>query len=341
MPPIIADGKVVFTAPDGADLKCLNLRNGDPIWALKRGDNDVYLAGVFDGKVVIVGKKDVRAISLDTAQEIWRVPSGMPSGRGVASNNIYYLPLKEAHFSDKDKGPGIIAIDIEKGKVAAATRSKPRREGNTNVLSVPGNLTFFDGLVISQSAVEIAVYPQLKVKLDEMNQLLAKNANDPKGLFSRGELRLDKGELSGAVEDLHASLSNNPPEDVKKEAETKLFDAMTELLQRDFNNGEKYLEEYWKKCNVSRRDAPRRRSGASPTTVPGGQGSREPEELCRGPEGLSRIRLAGSGAGRVARHCDRAGGAGPARCVGSRPYLGHDGEGHSRRAQTVGREVRQ
>ena len=27
-PPIIADGKVVFTAPDGPELRCLNLRNG-------------------------------------------------------------------------------------------------------------------------------------------------------------------------------------------------------------------------------------------------------------------------------------------------------------------------
>ncbi|HKI30713.1 MAG TPA: PQQ-binding-like beta-propeller repeat protein [Gemmataceae bacterium] len=247
-PPIIADGKVVFTAPDGPELRCLNLRNGAQIWGLKRSEGDVYLAGVYSGKVVIVGKKDVRALSLDDAREVWRVPTGMPSGRGVASDNVYYLPLKEALFSDKEKGPGIFAIDIEHGKIVAQTRSKKNREG---ALEVPGNLTFFDGQVISQSVTDIVAYPQLKVKLELMNELLAKNASDPQGLFERGELRLDKGELAGAVEDLHAALNNKPSDELKPRAEAKLFDAMTELLQRDFNNGEKYLKEYETLCLVT------------------------------------------------------------------------------------------
>jgi len=248
-PPIIADGRVVFTAPDGPELKCLNLRNGAEIWKMKRGEDDLYLAGVYAGRVVVVAKKDIRALSLEDGRELWRVPTGMPSGRGVASDNVYYLPLKLAVFSDKEKGPGIFAIDIEHGKIAAQTRSK--KDLKTNAVEVPGNLMFFDGLVISQTATELVAYPQLKVKLNEMNELLAKNANDPRGLFERGELRLDKGELVGAVEDLHAALGNNPSAELLPRAESKLFDAMTELLQRDFNNGEKYLDEYKKLCQVT------------------------------------------------------------------------------------------
>ncbi len=249
-PPIIADGKVVFTAPDGPELKCVNLRNGAQVWGLKRSDGDVYLAGVYAGKVLIVGKKDVRALSLDDAREVWRVSTGMPSGRGVASNNIYYLPLKKAVFSDKEEGPGIFAIDIERGKVVAQTRSK-KDPHNGNAVEVPGNLTFFDGEVVSQSATEVVVYPQLKVKLEQMNELLAKNSADPRGLFERGELRLDKGDRAGAVEDLHAALRHNPPADLKARAEAKLFDAMTELLQHEFDNGEKYLDEYRRLCAVT------------------------------------------------------------------------------------------
>ncbi len=192
-PPIIADGKVIFTAPDAPELKCLNLRNGAEIWKMKRAEDDLYLAGVYAGRVVIVAKKDIRALSVDDARELWRVPTGMPSGRGVASDNVYYLPLKLAVFSDKEKGPGIFAIDIERGKIAAQTRSK--KDLKTGSVEVPGNLMFFDGLVISQTATELAAYPQLKVKLNQMNELLAKNASDPQGLFERGELRLDKGEL--------------------------------------------------------------------------------------------------------------------------------------------------
>ena len=99
-----------------------------------------------------------------------------------------------------------------------------------------------------------------------MNEQLAKNPNDPKGLFARGELRLDKGSCIGAVEDLRASLANNPPEDLKTKAETKLFDAMTELLQRDFNSGEKYLKEYGSCAPSPGETPPRRRSGARRTT---------------------------------------------------------------------------
>jgi outer membrane protein assembly factor BamB len=248
-PPIIADGKVVFTAPDGPEMRCLNLRNGAQVWGLKRSDGDVYLGGVFAGRVIIVGKKDVRALSLDDARELWRVPTGMPSGRGVASGNVYYVPLKDAGFSDKDRGPGIFAIDVERGKVVAQTRSK--KDPRTGAVEVPGNLTFFDGEVVSQSASEVVAYPQLKVKLELMNELLAKNPNDPQGLFERGELRLDQGERAGAVEDLRAALANGPAKDLKTRAETKLFDAMTELLQDDFSSGEKYLTEYAKLCTVA------------------------------------------------------------------------------------------
>jgi outer membrane protein assembly factor BamB/tetratricopeptide (TPR) repeat protein len=247
-PPIIADGKVVFTAPDGPELRCLNLRNGAQVWGLKRSENDVYLGGVYAGRVIIVSKKDVRALSLDDARELWRVQTGMPSGRGVASNNVYYVPLKEGLFSDKEKGPGIFAIDVVSGKVVAQTRSK--EDPRTHKVEVPGNLSFFDGQVISQSATEIVVYPQLKVKLDLMNELLAKNPNDPKGLYERGELRLDKGERAGAVEDLHKAQKNNPPDDLKPKIEAKLFDAMTELLQHDFEKGQDYLDEYEKLCVV-------------------------------------------------------------------------------------------
>src|SRR5262249_29450582 len=141
------------------------------------------------------------------------------------------------------------------GKVMAQTRAKqdPR---NNNALEVPGNLIFFDGQVVSQSATDVVVYPQLKVKLDQMNERLAKNANDPVGLFERAELRLDKGERVGAVEDLHEALANNPPEDLKAKAQAKLFDGMTVLLQHDFANGEKSLEEYRALCSATTSSVP-------------------------------------------------------------------------------------
>ena len=38
---MIADGKVVFTAPDAVSVHCLNLRDGLPVWTMRRHDNDL------------------------------------------------------------------------------------------------------------------------------------------------------------------------------------------------------------------------------------------------------------------------------------------------------------
>ena len=252
--PLIQDGKVVFTAPDATEVRCLNLRNGTKVWSQKRHEEDLYLAGVFAGRVVIVGKKVVRALSLeDGSREVWRIETGgLPSGRGVASDNIYYLPLSETVFPDKEKAPAVVAIDIEKGRIVGRTRSRGKEDDHdpSSKLMVPGNLVFFEGDVISQSASQVAVFPQLKIKKEKMNELIAKNPKDPTGLYERGELLLDEGKHLEAVQDLREALANKPPSDLEVKARGKLYEALTELLQHKFDQGEKYLEDYAQLCRV-------------------------------------------------------------------------------------------
>jgi outer membrane protein assembly factor BamB len=240
--PVVQASKVVFAPADGPELRCLGLRDGRLLWGMKAGADDVYFAGVVAGRVLIVGKKDVRALRLDDGKEVWRIATGLPSGRGAASDNVYYLPLKEANFSDKEKGPGIFAIDVERGKIVAQTRS--RKDTRTGAADVPGNLLFSEGQVISQTATELVAYAQLKAKIGEMDELLKKNPNDPRGLLGRGELRLEQGNVLGAVEDFHAALANKPDDELRRRLRAKLCDALTDLLARDFAAGEKFLKEY-------------------------------------------------------------------------------------------------
>src|SRR5207302_3408806 len=99
---------VVFTAPDALSVHCLNIRDGLQNWKIKQ-DNDIYLGGVFNGKVLLVGNNGVRALNLADGTTAWNIPNlGLPSGYGVASKGIYYLPLKNRE---------IVAIDIDKGRV--------------------------------------------------------------------------------------------------------------------------------------------------------------------------------------------------------------------------------
>jgi outer membrane protein assembly factor BamB/tetratricopeptide (TPR) repeat protein len=231
--PAIRDGKVVFTAPDGRSLYCLRLADGTRVWANKRLDDDLYFAGIYAGKALVVGKKRCRAVNLDTGEVAWELDTGLPSGQGVASGNIYFLPLRE---SGPDRQPEIAAIDVARGIIVAHTRSSTR--------DVPGNLLFFEGDVVSQSAKDVTAYPQLKVKIAWMDEKIAKNPNDPDGLAERGELRLNQGDVRGAIEDLRRALANKPADEVRGRVRLKLYQAMTHFVRDDFDKAEEYLKEY-------------------------------------------------------------------------------------------------
>src|SRR5262249_3862865 len=111
--PVIQDGKVVFTAPDGSSIYCLNLRDGSTVWKANRSDGDLYLAGVYHGKVLLVGKQRCRALHLSDGKTAWVQETGLPSGYGVASDKFYYLPLKSAAGG---KDPEVCVLDINTGQ---------------------------------------------------------------------------------------------------------------------------------------------------------------------------------------------------------------------------------
>jgi outer membrane protein assembly factor BamB len=258
--PVISEGKVVFTAPDARSLHCINLRDGLPIWKRPKLDDDLYLGNVYNGKVLIVGKKSVRALSLANGETLWTLETGTPSGQGIGSDNVYYLPVKDGG-KGKDE-PQIIGIDIDRGKIVSRSKSRPS-EPDKNDADVPGNLIFAEGKVISLSAYgkgetdesnrcegEVVAYPQLKVKIAEMDDLIAKNPNDADALTERGELRLDKGDLAGAIDDLNTALKNNPSKQTREKARAKLYDTLTVYIADHFNDAEKYLKEYEELCRL-------------------------------------------------------------------------------------------
>lgn len=224
--PALERGRVVFAAPDGASVHCLNLRDGSLLWKEERKD-DLYMAGVFQGKVLLIGKAMARALSLEDGKLLWRVETGMPSGQGVASGHFYYLPLRRGE---------VCRIDLEKGTVERG--QSPNRE------EVPGNLVFFEDRVISQSETHLTAYEHVEAKLARAEQDLLKDARNPRALLERGELRLYQGNLNGAVVDLRQALELAPPADVTSRARSRLYEALTELLQSDWAAGEKYLDQF-------------------------------------------------------------------------------------------------
>jgi outer membrane protein assembly factor BamB len=239
--PIVSEGKVIFTAPDAKSVHCVNLRDGSRIWSQPKNEEDLYLGGVYNGKVLIIGRRATRALALnDGGRVLWNIETGLPSGMGVCAENVYYLPLREAAAS---KEPEIVALDIDRGAIHAHTKSRKK--------DVPGNLLFCEGSVLSQGLNEVLAYPQLKVKLAEIDARLAIDQDDAVGRLERGDLRLDQGDLQGAVDDLATALrSGKLPEPMQPKAKEKLYETLTEYLQRDFNTAEKYLPDYENLCKI-------------------------------------------------------------------------------------------
>jgi outer membrane protein assembly factor BamB len=146
--PIIHEGKVLVTAPDEGSLSCLDLRDGGLRWKVKRQVNDLYLAGVADGKVLVAGKEEFRALGLTTGAQLWQVQTGVPSGQGVLAGKVYYLPVKA---DAEKKEPAILALALDEGKVLTRHSTEKKEP--------PGNLIFCRDTVLSQTATTVTAYP--------------------------------------------------------------------------------------------------------------------------------------------------------------------------------------
>jgi len=238
-PPVIQDGKVVFTAPDANSVHCISLRDGRPVWKKKQMDGDLFLAGVFQGKVLIAGRNSLRALSLNDGSQLWSVSTGnLPSGQGVASKNVYYLPLQKGE---------IIAVDIERGIVKAHNRAK----GANNPDQDPGNLLYYEGTVLSQTPTQLVIYPQLTAKLEMVTKQLEADPTSLEKLVTRGELLFADGQVQPAVDSLQLALKKDLTPELRTRARNKLYEALTDLLQTDFKTaGAKYMDEYREFCNV-------------------------------------------------------------------------------------------
>ena len=240
-PPRISGGRVIFTAPDSKLLVCIGLKDGSLQWKQNKQDDDLYLAGITDGKVIVVGKKQVRALDLKNAGKVlWNLDTGTPSGFGAISENRFFLPLRDSGNSPQSE---VCVIDIIGGKILSHTRSRK----STTI----GNLVFHDGEMISLTGDHIAVYPQISAKLALIDGRIKANPEDSIGLMERGVMRLDKGDWQGAVDDLIHSTENQPSSEGAFKAREYLYEAFVEYFARDFTKAEPYLKKFESLCVIS------------------------------------------------------------------------------------------
>lgn len=153
--PILADGRVVYTPdeqPDesGQDLPrviCLDAMTGEQRWQQEKG-NWLYVAGVLDGAVLLVGRHAMSALSLSDGTPRWttNIPpeQGPPSGRGAAVGDHFLLPLVSGE---------LWTLKVSDGQVVS--RSRLPAEG-----APLGNLVMHEGTLMSLSPHQLTGFEQ-------------------------------------------------------------------------------------------------------------------------------------------------------------------------------------
>jgi outer membrane protein assembly factor BamB/tetratricopeptide (TPR) repeat protein len=212
---LISDARVLLTARDSNELHCLNLLDGTLLWKAPRGEG-LFVAGVHEGQVLIVGRTFVQSLRLADGKPAWPEPATIPvpSGRGYLAGGRYHLPLSTAE---------VATIDLHDGRIVARSRSINER--------VPGNLIGVGGSVISQGADFVEAFQQLETLEAEIAATLAANPDSSEALALRGEIHLQRGDVRQAYADLQRALELKSDEAGVREL---LVGSLLEGLRVDF-----------------------------------------------------------------------------------------------------------
>jgi len=223
---VVAEGRVLVTPIESDALHCLSLVDGQLLWREPRGD-DLYLACVYGGKAVLVGRSGLRAVALQNPEHVdasrsggrpvaaWdgrtvAFPAGaMPSGMGYLSGNRYYVPLSTAE---------VLAVDLDAAEPVASFAS---RDGH-----VPGNLVGYRGRILSQTASGLEAFDDLSALREQVDRRLAADPGDAEAEAHRGEILWHDGNLPEAIECFRRSYGLAPTAKTRQLLRDALFEGL-------------------------------------------------------------------------------------------------------------------
>ncbi|MBN2579687.1 MAG: PQQ-binding-like beta-propeller repeat protein [Pirellulales bacterium] len=216
---VIAEGRVLVTPIEANALYCLNLADGELQWKEPRQGDDLYLACVHRGNVVLAGRRHVRALRLKDGKPVWdgrrvELPEDvLCSGQGFYNGEAYFLPVTSGE---------VLTLDVDRGKIRSRARS---RDG-----AVPGNLVCYQGRILSQTTEGLSLFSQRDAVQSEVRKRLAQNPNDAEALRLRGEILWDGRKRGDAIECFRRSYALQPDPYTRK----LLRESLLEGLQKEF-----------------------------------------------------------------------------------------------------------
>ena len=220
-------GEHVLITPAGSDrLICLRMSDGVEQWAAPRGDG-LYLGGVYDDLVLIVGRSVIRARRLADGKPAWKEelalpPGAMPSGRGYLSQGRLYVPLTTAE---------VLGVDVNSGRIASRSRSPAG--------IVPGNLVGLDDCVVSQDCFGLWQFDLAADRAAQAAQRVAESPNSAAAWAERGSLLLCEGRIAEAVDCLSRACRLQPTAAFR----LQLARAVTDGLWTDYGRFQSWIDD--------------------------------------------------------------------------------------------------
>lgn len=174
--PVISGNKVIYTPPDSETLVCLDLITGSPSWAKRAKETSLYLAGVVDNQILLVGTNGATAISLETGKTDWNTgfgsAAGAPSGLAVIADQRLHIPLQSGQ---------VWTLDVKTGKVL-------NKLFNENQNQPLGNLIIQNGQFLSLSATGLVSYEQKQTFEAQIADIKRQNTQDPIALLKESQM---------------------------------------------------------------------------------------------------------------------------------------------------------
>ncbi len=220
---LVAGDRLLVAAPDHDELLCLNSADGQVQWQRPRGDG-LFLAGVTDESVLVVGQNEVRSLRLSDGSLAWPQAAKIapPCGRGALIDGVLHLPLITGE---------VISVEARSGRLLARTE--------VGVPSLLGNLIAADGRLVSQSAQHIAAFPALRELQQDLARTLEENADNALALERRGQMHLHLGRRERGMEDLRRAVALRP----KSDAKSLLVALLLEELRLEHGDRESTIRE--------------------------------------------------------------------------------------------------
>ncbi|MBI5757537.1 MAG: PQQ-binding-like beta-propeller repeat protein, partial [Planctomycetales bacterium] len=174
-------------------------------------------AGVFDDRVVLVGKKSITALALADGKPLWTLDCPTPAGRGVAVGQRYHLPLASGE---------LWTIDLSEGKAVD-------KLFNPNQLGRLGNLAMYRGLLLSVGPLGVQAFEQREAIQAEIERRKQANPRDPWGLLREAEISALRRDLTSALASLRLIDADAIPADLRERYRTLLVEGLVSQVRAD------------------------------------------------------------------------------------------------------------